>query len=210
LSVSFLDNPEGFPLYFRKISEHRSAIGREPTKTIQGNEAIMQDSSSNPTVVFKTSLGTFEAVLYQDKAPITVENFLQYVKDSFFNGTIFHRIIPGFMAQGGGFDKGGQQKPTRPAIKNEAENGLKNEQGTLAMARTMVIDSATSQFFINFVDNSFLDYAGKNNFGYAVFGKVTEGMDVVDALAKVKTGSRGPFQDWPLEDVMIESVTLKS
>ncbi|OPY84665.1 MAG: Peptidyl-prolyl cis-trans isomerase B [Syntrophus sp. PtaU1.Bin208] len=169
----------------------------------------MADSSSNPTVIFKTSLGAFEAVLYQDKAPITVENFLQYVKDEFFNGTIFHRIIPGFMAQGGGFDKTGQQKPTQSPIKNEAENGLKNERGTLAMARTMVVDSATSQFFINFVDNSFLNYAGKNNFGYAVFGKVTEGMDVVDSMAKVKTGSRGPFQDWPIEDVTIESVTLK-
>jgi len=169
----------------------------------------MSDQISNPTVIFKTSLGTFEAILYQDKAPITVENFLQYVKDKFFDGTIFHRIIPGFMAQGGGFTKDGQQKPTRPTIKNEAENGLKNDRGTLAMARTMVVDSATSQFFINFSDNSFLDYAGKNNYGYAVFGKVTEGMDVVDAMAKVKTGSRGPFQDWPVEDVMIESVVVK-
>jgi len=169
----------------------------------------MSDQISNPTVIFKTSLGTFEAILYQDKAPITVENFLQYVKDKFFDGTIFHRIIPGFMAQGGGFTKDGQQKPTRPTIKNEAENGLKNDRGTLAMARTMVVDSATSQFFINFSDNSVLDYAGKNNYGYAVFGKVTEGMDVVDAMAKVKTGSRGPFQDWPVEDVMIESVVVK-
>jgi cyclophilin family peptidyl-prolyl cis-trans isomerase len=169
----------------------------------------MQDQNANPTVIFKTNKGTFEAVLYQDKAPITVENFLQYVKDKFFDGTIFHRIIPGFMAQGGGFDTSGNQKPTRTPIKNEAENGLKNDRGTLAMARTMVVDSATSQFFINFVDNSFLDYAGKNNFGYAVFGKVTEGMDVVDSMAKVKTGSRGPFQDWPVEDVLIESVEVK-
>ncbi|OPY15012.1 MAG: Peptidyl-prolyl cis-trans isomerase B [Syntrophus sp. PtaB.Bin001] len=169
----------------------------------------MQDQNTNPTVVFKTNKGTFEAVLYKDKAPITVENFLQYVKDKFFDGTIFHRIIPGFMAQGGGFDPSGNQKPTRAPIKNEAENGLKNDRGTLAMARTMVVDSATSQFFINFVDNSFLDYAGKNNFGYAVFGKVTEGMDVVDSMAKVKTGSRGPFQDWPVEDVTIESVEVK-
>jgi len=164
---------------------------------------------SNPTVIIKTTLGTFEAILYRDKAPITVENFLQYVNDQFFNGTIFHRIIPGFMAQGGGFTKDGQQKPTRPPIKNEAENGLKNERGTLAMARTMVTDSATSQFFINFADNGFLDYAGKNNFGYAVFGKVTEGMDVVDAMAKVKTGTRGPFQDWPVDDLLIESITVK-
>jgi len=170
----------------------------------------MQDQISNPTVIFKTSLGTFEAILYQDKAPITVENFLQYAKDKFFDGTIFHRIIPGFMAQGGGFTQDGQQKPTRAPIKNEAENGLKNDRGTLAMARTMVVDSATSQFFINFTDNSSsLDYAGKNNYGYAVFGKVTEGMEVVDSMAKVKTGSRGPFQDWPVEDVIIESVELK-
>lgn len=169
----------------------------------------MPDQSSNPTVVFKTSLGAFEAVLYQDKAPITVDNFLRYVKDKFFDGTIFHRIIPGFMAQGGGFTPDGRQKPTNPPIKNEAENGLKNERGTLAMARTMVVDSATSQFFINFTDNEFLNYAGKNNYGYAVFGKVTEGMDVVDAMAGVKTGSRGPFQDWPVEDVIIESVAIK-
>jgi len=169
----------------------------------------MPDSPSNPTVIFKTSQGTFEAVLYQDKAPITVENFLQYVKDQFFDGTIFHRIIPGLMAQGGGFDQTGQQKPTRPPIMNEATNGVKNERGTLAMARTMVTDSATSQFFINFADNAFLDHAGQSNFGYAVFGKVTVGMDVVDAMAKVKTGSRGPFQDWPIEDVMIESVAVK-
>jgi len=168
-----------------------------------------QEKGQNPSVIIKTSMGTFEAVLYQDKAPLTVENFLQYAKDGFFNGTLFHRIIPGFMAQGGGFDGEGRQKPTRSPIKNEAENGLKNERGTLAMARTMVVDSATSQFFINFADNGFLDYAGKNNYGYAVFGKVTAGMDVVDSLAKVRTGSRGPFQDWPLEDVVIESITLK-
>ncbi len=168
-----------------------------------------QDKSQNPTIIIKTSMGTFEAILYKDKAPITVDNFLQYVKDHFFDGTLFHRIIPGFMAQGGGFDKDCRQKPTRAPIKNEAENGLKNERGTLAMARTMVVDSATSQFFINFTDNDFLNYAGKNNFGYAVFGKVTEGMDIVDAMAKVKTGSRGPFQDWPIDDMVIESVTVK-
>ena len=165
---------------------------------------------ANPTVVIKTSLGTIEAVLYKDKAPISVDNFVKYIKDKAYDGTIFHRIIPNFMIQGGGFDAKFQKRTTRAPIKNEAENGLKNERGTLAMARTAAVDSATNQFFINLKDNTFLDH-GARDFGYAIFGKVTKGMKVVDALAKVKTGARGPFgQSCPLQDVTIESITIKN
>jgi len=152
---------------------------------------------TNPTVVIKTSLGKIEVVLYKDKAPISVDNFLQYVKDKTYAGTIFHRVIPNFMIQGGGFDAKFQRRTTRAPIKNEADNGLKNKRGTLAMARTGEVNSATNQFFINLKDNTF-------------FGKVTKGMKVVDAIAKVKTGARGPFgQNCPLQDVSIESITLK-
>ncbi|HWP93721.1 MAG TPA: peptidylprolyl isomerase [Thermodesulfobacteriota bacterium] len=154
-----------------------------------------------------TSLGDIKIELYPDKAPITVENFLSYAKDGFYNGTIFHRVIPGFMIQGGGFTPNMEQKPTKSPIKNEADNGLKNEPGTIAMARTSVVDSATSQFFINQVDNQFLNH-GSRDFGYAVFGKVVEGMDVVNKIAQVKTGRVGPFQDVPLEPVVIESVKI--
>jgi peptidyl-prolyl cis-trans isomerase A (cyclophilin A) len=161
---------------------------------------------ANPTVRIKTSQGEIEAELYQDKAPLSVENYLQYVNDGHYNGTIFHRVIPNFMIQGGGFEASFDQKPTRAPIKNEADNGLKNERGTLAMARTSVVDSATSQFFINLKNNSFLDHGGRD-FGYAVFGKVTKGMEVVDAIAAVSTGAKGPFSsDCPQTDVVIESV----
>ncbi len=163
----------------------------------------------NPTVVIKTSLGTIEAVLYKDKAPISVDNFLKYVKDKHYDGTIFHRIIPNFMVQGGGFTPKFSQKKTRAPIKNEAKNGLKNERGTLAMARTGQVDSATCQFFINLKHNSFLDH-GVRDFGYAVFGKVTKGLDIVDKIAAVKTGAKGPFpRDCPREDVIIQSVRVK-
>jgi cyclophilin family peptidyl-prolyl cis-trans isomerase len=166
-------------------------------------------AAANPTVVIKTNKGTIEAVLYKDKAPISVENFLQYAKDKHFDGTIFHRVIPNFMIQGGGYDAKFADRPTRASIKNEAANGLKNERGTLAMARTSEVNSATDQFFINLKANAFLDN-GSRDFGYAVFGKVTKGMEVVDAIAQVKTGRKGPFsQDCPQDDVMIESVTVK-
>jgi cyclophilin family peptidyl-prolyl cis-trans isomerase len=165
--------------------------------------------AGNPTVVIKTSLGSFEAVLYKDKAPITVANFLEYAQAKFFDGTIFHRVIPNFMIQGGGFTADLNQKKTRAPIKNEADNGLKNERGTLVMARTSVVDSATAQFFVNLKDNTFLNH-GVRDFGYAVFGKVTKGMDVVDKIAAVKTGRRGPFsRDCPLDSIVIESVRLK-
>ncbi|QXE91169.1 peptidylprolyl isomerase [Geomonas subterranea] len=164
----------------------------------------------NPVVVMETSMGTVKIELYKDKAPISVRNFLSYVKDAYYDGTIFHRVIKNFMVQGGGLDENMQPKKTKFAIKNEATNGLKNVRGTLAMARTSVVDSATSQFFINVVDNAFLDHAGKtpDRFGYAVFGQVIEGMDVVDAIRDVKTGNKGGHQDVPVEPVFINSIKL--
>ncbi|RLB59254.1 MAG: peptidyl-prolyl cis-trans isomerase [Deltaproteobacteria bacterium] len=168
-----------------------------------------QKAAGNPTVIIKTSQGTIEAVLYRDKAPKSVENFLRYVKEKAYDGTVFHRVIPNFMIQGGGFDAKFTKRPTHSPIKNEADNGLKNERGTLAMARTSVVDSATNQFFINLKNNTFLDH-GVRDFGYAVFGKVVKGMEVVDKIAAVKTGARGPFsRDCPLQDVVIQSVRLK-
>ena len=155
---------------------------------------------------FKTSKGTFTVQLFDKQAPITVENFLKYADDGYFEGTIFHRVIPGFMVQGGGMDDNMKTKAgQRAAIKNEAENGLKNKRGTLAMARTNDINSATSQFFINLVDNDFLNNK-PGNFGYAVFGRVESGMDVIDAMAEVKTGNRAGHQDVPTETIVIESV----
>jgi len=162
------------------------------------------------TVILETTKGSVTLALDDEKAPETVKNFLQYVQDGHYDGTIFHRVIDGFMIQGGGFTRDMNQKPTRDPIRNEATNGLRNLRGTIAMARTMVVDSATSQFFINLVDNGFLDYQSPTpqGFGYAVFGKVTDGMDVVDAIAKVKTGSVGPYENVPEEPVLIKKVTV--
>jgi len=157
-------------------------------------------------VTLHTTHGDITIDVFADQAPVTVKNFLQYVEDGFFEGTIFHRVISGFMIQGGGFTADMRQKPTRDPIKNEADNGLKNTRGTLAMARTSDVNSATAQFFINLTDNGFLDH-GARDFGYAVFGKVTEGMDVVDAIAGAKTGSKGGHQDVPVEPVVIERVS---
>jgi Peptidyl-prolyl cis-trans isomerase (rotamase) - cyclophilin family len=163
----------------------------------------------NPVIVITTTKGVIEVELFKDKAPLSVENFIQYLKSKHYDGTVFHRVIPGFMIQGGGFDANLKQKATREPVKNEAANGLKNERGTLAMARTSVVDSATSQFFINLKNNSFLDH-GTRDFGYAVFGKVNKGMDVVDAIAAVRTGAKGAFnQDCPIENVVIESMKVK-
>ena len=160
--------------------------------------------------VMETSLGTITLELDEGKSPETVRNFAEYAKSGHYDGTIFHRVIDGFMIQGGGFTKAMDQKPTRAPIRNEAANGLRNERGTIAMARTMVVDSATSQFFINLVDNDFLNFSSPTpqGFGYAVFGRVTDGMDVVDAIAKVKTGFRGPHQNVPEEAVVIRKVTV--
>ena len=170
-----------------------------------------QALADNPVVEMKTSAGTVRIELYADKSPKSVANFLQYAADGFYNGTLFHRIIDGFMVQGGGFDREFKQKQTREPIQNEAGNGLKNEAGTLAMARTSIPNSATAQFFINVARNTFLDFRDPSpqGIGYAVFGKVTQGMEVVTRIARVPTGSGGPFpRDVPREPVIIESVTL--
>ncbi len=159
-------------------------------------------------VVFKTSLGEFTVKLFADEAPLTVENFLRYVDDGFFDGLIFHRVIPGFMIQGGGFTTDMQQKSGRPPIQNEANNGLKNKRGTLSMARTNDIHSATSQFFVNVSDNVFLDH-GSRDYGYAVFAEVTDGMDVVDKIAAVPTGHAGHHGDVPVTPVVIEGARRK-
>ena len=155
-------------------------------------------------VIFSTSLGEITIELFHDKAPITVANFLQYIDEGFFDGTIFHRVIPGFVIQGGGHTQDMSIKDTHAPIKNEADNGEKNLRGTLSMARTSEIDSATSQFFINLKDNAALDH-GRRDFGYAVFARVTQGMDIVDRIAAVKTTSRGYHQDVPVEPVVILS-----
>jgi cyclophilin family peptidyl-prolyl cis-trans isomerase len=160
---------------------------------------------ANPTVLLKTNKGDITLRLFADKAPVTVANFLRYVDEGFFNGTIFHRVIDGFMIQGGGFTRDMKQKATHNTIRNEAQNGLKNSRGTIAMARTNVVDSATAQFFINVADNAFLDFksADSQGFGYCVFGEVTSGMETVDAIRKVKTGTKSGFQDVPVEAVEI-------
>ena len=163
--------------------------------------------TKNTTVLMKTSEGDVTIELYADKAPITVNNFLTYVNDHSYEGTVFHRVITGFMIQGGGFDEKGNEKDTRAPIKLESNNGLKNTAGTIAMARTMVEDSATNQFFINAVDNDFLNYAPGNP-GYAVFGKVISGMDVVKKIEKSDTALKNRMDDWPIKDVKIISVEV--
>lgn len=161
-------------------------------------------------VTFHTNHGDIVIKTFADKAPVTVENFLSYCREGFYDNTIFHRVINGFMVQGGGFEPGMRQKDTKATIKNEANNGLKNTRGTLAMARTNDPHSATAQFFINVVDNDFLNFSGENaqGWGYCVFAEVAEGLDVVDKIKGVKTGRSGMHQDVPVEDVVITSVTI--
>ncbi|MGI9130133.1 MAG: peptidylprolyl isomerase [Candidatus Methylopumilus sp.] len=160
-------------------------------------------------ITLSTNLGNIVLELDAEKAPVTVENFLGYAKSGYYNGTIFHRVIDGFMIQGGGFDSSMKQKSTEKPIKNEANNGLKNNKYTIAMARTSIPDSATSQFFINVNNNDFLNYPGQDGWGYCVFGKVTEGTDVVDKIQKVATGNSGGHQDVPREAVTILNVTIE-
>jgi len=167
-------------------------------------------SEPNPQVLLETSMGNITIELFKEKAPITVRNFLGYVKEGFYDGLIFHRVIKDFMVQGGGMNESLEQKKPKFAIKNEAANGLSNTRGTLAMARTSIVDSATSQFFINTVDNLFLNHTGKqpDSFGYCVFGQVVEGMDVVDQIRTVKTGIKNGHSDVPVEPVFIKSAKL--
>lgn len=166
-------------------------------------------TSAETRVKLETNRGAIVLELYEEKAPKTVENFLQYVQDGFYEGTIFHRVIDGFMIQGGGFTEAFQQKPTRKPIPNEADNGLENVRGSIAMARTSDPHSATSQFFINVADNDFLNHPGQDGWGYAVFGRVVEGMDVVDEIRQIPTGSGGPFpRDVPQSPVIIEKATI--
>lgn len=172
----------------------------------------MAAEAKNPVVLVETNQGNVKIELFQKEAPISVKNFLDYAKSGFYKGTIFHRVIPGFMIQGGGFTQDLEQKPTKAPIKNEAANGLKNDRGTLAMARTNVVDSATGQFFINVVNNNFLNHqpmAGPMGYGYAVFGKVIEGMDVVDKIAATRTGigSNG-MPDVPVQPMVIKDIKL--
>ena len=172
--------------------------------------AETKQSEKNPVVLMLTSLGEVRIEIFADKSPITAKNFLDYVNDNFYDGLIFHRVIPGFMIQGGGFDKDMRQKSAKAPIKNEASNGLRNDTGTLAMARTNVVDSATAQFFINVKGNDFLNHQNTSaqGFGYAVFGRVIEGMEVVYKIEKVQTGNRGMHQDVPVEPVVIQSMRV--
>lgn len=171
--------------------------------------AVAADQAAkNPVVVLETSMGNIKVELFQKEAPLSVKNFLDYANSGFYNGTVFHRVINGFMIQGGGFTPDMTPKKTNPPIKNEAANGLKNDRGTIAMARTMVADSATAQFFINVVNNNGLNRPSPDGHGYAVFGKVIEGMDVVDKIKAVKTGMARGFRDVPETPVLIKSVKV--
>jgi len=166
-----------------------------------------EEKKGNPVVDIETSMGTIKVELYPEKAPITVKNFLDYTDDKFYDGTLFHRVIEDFMIQGGGFERGLKEKKGKPPIANESANGLSNARGTIAMARETAPDTATSEFFINTVDNTRLDRANaRDKVGYCVFGKVIEGMDVVDKIRAVETGRRGEQEDVPVQDVIIKSV----
>ncbi len=181
------------------------ALVQAPSPSPSAAEASPKPPPSGPTVVITTSLGPIKVVLYKDKSPVTVDNFLKYAHAGFYDGTVFHRVMPGFMIQGGGMTPDLQEKPTRPAIRNEAKNGLRNSRGTLAMARTSDPNSATSQFFINVRDNHSLDF-GIRGAGYAVFGEVMEGMEVVDKIVGVPTTVKPPHENVPSTPVVIRSV----
>ncbi len=177
----------------------------QPNNNTSGDKAMQ---GTKQIVVIETTKGNIEVELDRENAPVTVDNFLRYVNEGFYEGTIFHRVIDGFMIQGGGFTPDGNQKQTHEPIKLESNNGLKNEIGTIAMARTSIPDSATSQFFINVADNDFLNYAPGND-GYAVFGKVVAGMDVVYQIKSARTSSMGPYENWPIETIVIKRAYVK-
>lgn len=191
------------------LSAALAACAEPMTNETQTTEQPSSEAD-RPVVLLTTDKGDIRIELNQEAAPKTVENFLSYVKQGYYDGLIFHRVIPGFMVQGGGFDEEMNQKPTGEPIQNEADNGLKNDRGTLAMARTSDIHSATSQFFINLVDNDFLNHTAPTprGYGYCVFAKVVDGMEVVDAIAAVRTGNRGMHQNVPSESVHIQSATV--
>ena len=196
-------------LFFLVSCNSQSSINKNETPPSTTNAVTSSATNgANPKVLIETNMGNIEAELYADKAPLSVANFMQYVEQGKYNGTIFHRVMSDFMIQGGGLTPDMEQKPTFDPIKNEAGNGLKNNTGTLAMARTNVVDSATSQFFINVKDNDFLDHRDDTEmgFGYAVFGKVTSGMETVDKIKMVKTGDKSGQENVPLEPVIINSV----
>ena len=187
-----------------------SSFAAADTTTKQTNPEETNKEVETTMVTLNTNLGKIELELDAEKAPKTVENFLSYAKEGFYNGTIFHRVIPNFMVQGGGFEPGLQQKPTKGAVVNEANNGLENVVGSIAMARTNDPHSATAQFFINVKDNDFLNFSSEtpSGWGYAVFGKVTSGMDVITKMTDAETGNNGMHQNVPVEDIIIESVTI--
>jgi peptidyl-prolyl cis-trans isomerase A (cyclophilin A)/peptidyl-prolyl cis-trans isomerase B (cyclophilin B) len=205
-------------LAFAQVTAPAKPAAKAPAKTAPAKpkaddkQAAASDKTAASKVLIKTNLGDMTVELYPDKAPKTVENFLAYVNSGFYDGTIFHRVIDNFMIQGGGFTRDLRQKPTRPAIANEAKNGLSNLRGTLAMARTADPASATAQFFINVVDNPRLDYTSDANgatWGYCVFGKVTSGADIIDKIKAVPTGAQGPFKsDVPTPPVVIEKISV--
>lgn len=207
--ISTLDDTAETP---ENVVETPAEIVMETETPAAEEVAQPAEEGASPVVIIKTNKGDIKVKLHADKAPATVKNFLAYVDNGHYAGTIFHRVIPNFMIQGGGFTPAMQQKPTMAPVKNEAQNGLKNNRGTLAMARTMVVDSATSQFFINVVDNEFLNFRSPDaqGFGYCVFGEVIEGMDVVDAIRAVSTGRNGPHSDVPVEPVEIIHVVRAS
>lgn len=186
------------------------AVGMLPTTSISDENNTHQKGADMVTVIMETTKGNITLELDSEKAPLTVANFVEYAKSGHYDGTVFHRVIPGFMIQGGGFDEDMKQKDTNPAIKNEADNGLKNLNGSIAMARTNDPHSATSQFFINVKDNGFLDHTSPTSrgWGYTVFGKVTEGMDTVSGIEHVKTTTSNGQQDVPVTDVVIRKVTI--
>jgi peptidyl-prolyl cis-trans isomerase A (cyclophilin A) len=210
--VIFLEAPDVFS-YYPPINRYDKEVAM--LKKLCAVAAVIlcmafavSAEAKNPLVVMETSMGTVKVELFEKEAPISVKNFLDYASSGFYSGTIFHRVINGFMIQGGGFTTEFKQKATQAPIKNEAANGLKNQRGTLAMARTGAPDSATSQFFINVVDNDMLNRPKPDGFGYAVFGKVVEGMDVVDKIKAVKTGFYRGFQDVPEQQVVIKSIKV--
>ena len=201
------------PIIFNDNEEISNQVNQtnlinQEKQMIQNNNQLKSEDKTTEFALIKTNLGDIKIKLYVAESPISVENFKKYINSKFYDSTIFHRVIDGFMIQGGGFDATGMQKETLVPIKNEAKNGVSNKRGTIAMARTMEIDSATAQFFINLVDNVGLDYKDNINYGYAVFGEVVEGMDIVDKIAKVKTKNNGMYQDWPVEDVVINSMEM--